>query len=68
MAKARGHEQKTKLEPVEKLICAYFHLVRGIAQQDLADLFRVNSGRVNEAISDLRTALQWKGDEKRAAE
>lgn len=59
MATARGHEPKTDLLPSERLKCAYFHLVRGWSQQDLADLFNVNSARVNEAIDAVRKATEW---------
>jgi len=59
MAITRGFEPKTKLEPAEQLTCAYFHLICGMAQQDLASLFRVNSGRVNEAVTAVRDALEY---------
>jgi DNA-directed RNA polymerase specialized sigma24 family protein len=58
MTEARGYERKAYLTPQEKLKCAYFHLIRGMAQQDLADLFDVNSGRVNEAIQVIRGAIK----------
>ena len=58
MAIARGFNPNTKLNPMQKLTCAYFHLIRGLAQQDLADLFGVNAGRVNEAISEIRAVIR----------
>lgn len=61
MATARGFERKASLTPQEKLTCAYFHLLRGLAQQDLADLYGVNSARVNDAIMDVRAVLEWPG-------
>jgi hypothetical protein len=63
MAIARGHKPKTRLDPKQKLTCAYFHMIRGMAQQDLADLFGVNSGRVNEAVSAVRQAIEKKDEE-----
>jgi len=59
MALARGHEPKAALTPEEKLTAAYFHLMRGWAQHDIADLFGVNAGRVNEAITEVRAAIKW---------
>jgi hypothetical protein len=59
MAIARGFTPKAALSPAEKLTVAYFHLVRGIAQHDLASLQGVNPGRVAEAIADVRTAIGW---------
>ncbi|PWT73728.1 MAG: hypothetical protein C5B60_07810 [Chloroflexi bacterium] len=59
MTEARGHAAKTALTPREKLKVAYFYLVRGIAQQELADIFEVNQGRINEAIDDVRKAVKW---------
>jgi DNA-directed RNA polymerase specialized sigma24 family protein len=50
-------EPKTALTPVEKIKAAYLHLVRGVTQQDIAVAFEVNSGRVNEAIMDVRAAV-----------
>jgi hypothetical protein len=59
MTEARGHIGKTALTPREKLKVAYFYLVRGVAQQELADIFEVNQGRINEAITDVRLAVKW---------
>ena len=59
MAVARGFVPKTDLTPEEKLAAAYSHLLCGVAQHDIAALYRVNSGRVAEAVSDVRIALQW---------
>jgi hypothetical protein len=62
MATARGFKPKTELAPKEKLKVAYFHLLRGVAQQTLADMFDVNSGRVAEAVSEVRKVIGLKGD------
>src|SRR5262245_51280049 len=57
MALARGFEPKTDLTPHEKIKVAYFHLLRGIAQHTLADMFDVNGGRVAEAVGAVRKAV-----------
>lgn len=54
MTTKRGFEPKTALTPEERLQAAYMHLIRGISQQDLADMFRVNIGRVNQAVAEAR--------------
>lgn len=56
MTTKRGHADKTALTPREKLKAAYMHDVRGVAQQVLADMFEVNIGRINEAITAVRKA------------
>jgi hypothetical protein len=50
-------EPKTSLTPDEKLRAAYAHLINGVDQHHIASLFGVNSGRVNEAIMDVRKAI-----------
>jgi hypothetical protein len=65
MTEARGFVRKAHLTPEEKLKCAYFHMIRGFAQSDLADLFNVNSGRVAEAIMLIRTTLKMEDDDPR---
>jgi hypothetical protein len=64
MTDKRGYEVKTQLTPAEKLKVAYFYLVRGVAQQVLADMFEVNQGRINEAISRVREATGWDNGRK----
>jgi len=60
MAMKRGYREKTDLDPEEKLTAAYFYLIRGISQHDLASILGgVNSARVNEAISAVRKALEF---------
>jgi hypothetical protein len=59
MTEARDYERKAYLTPPEKLKAAYFHLIRGIAQNVLADMFDVNPGRVAAAVDDVRMALEW---------
>jgi hypothetical protein len=56
MAK-RGFAVKTALTAREKLKAAYLHEVRGIDQHVLADIFEVNVGRINEAIMEVRKAI-----------
>jgi hypothetical protein len=63
MAVARGFEPKGALTPQEKIKVAYFHLLRGVAQQTLADMFDVNGGRVAEAVADVRKAVGWEGEQ-----
>ena len=60
MTERRGYVPKTELTPREKLKCAYFYLIRGVAQHVLADMFEVNPGRVNEAIERVRAAIRMK--------
>jgi hypothetical protein len=64
MTQARGYEPKTALTPEEKVKCGFLYLVRGIAQQDLAAAFSVNSGRVAEAIDNVRIAVDWPAGDK----
>jgi hypothetical protein len=55
----RGHTEKTKLTPEEKLRVAHAYLILGVSQHALVSLFTVNQGRINDAISDVRRALKW---------
>jgi hypothetical protein len=57
MSQRRGFEEKTDLTAREKLKAAYFHEIRGVAQHVLADMFEVNIGRINEAIMNIRKAI-----------
>jgi hypothetical protein len=57
MTERRGFASKTELTPREKIKVAYFYFVRGVAQHVLADMFEVNAGRINEAISVVREAV-----------
>jgi hypothetical protein len=58
MAQTRGYVQKTDLTPEEQLEVAFFHLRRGVSQQDLASIFGgVNSARVHDAVEKARTAF-----------
>lgn len=50
-------KKKTALTPEEKLRAAYAHLINGVDQHVIASLFAVNSGRVAEAIADVRKAV-----------
>lgn len=59
MTEARHYDRKASLTPEEKLRAAYLHLIRGIAQHVLADVFDVNAGRIAEAVADVRKALNW---------
>lgn len=59
MTEARGYERKANLTREEKVKAAYFYLIRGVAQQVLADIFDVNMGRVNEAVDAVRDAVEW---------
>ena len=49
---------KTKLSSEEKIEVAYWHIVRGYPQHDLAAMFRINAGRISEAISTVRDAVK----------
>lgn len=51
-------ERKTSLTFEEKISVAFMHYVRQIDQQDLAMLYGVNGGRVNEACLTVKKALQ----------
>jgi len=59
----RGHVVKTKLTPEEKLKVAYAYLVLGYDQHGLVALYGVNQGRINDAISVVRDALEWPKEE-----
>jgi hypothetical protein len=59
MALARGFEPKTDLTPEEKVKAAYFHLVVGWSQHDIANWCCVNSARVNDAVQAVRRAVEW---------
>jgi hypothetical protein len=48
---------KANLTAEEKITVAYFHIVRGVEQQVLAEMFRVNGGRVNEAVQAVRKSV-----------
>jgi hypothetical protein len=50
-------QTKVNLEPMEKLKAAYMHDVLGVDQHIIAAFFGINSGRVNEAIRDVRLAI-----------
>jgi hypothetical protein len=50
-------ERKTALTFEEKITVAFMHYVRQIDQQDLAVLYGVNGGRVNEACLTVKNAL-----------
>ena len=50
-------ERKTALTFEEKITAAFMHYVRKIDQQDLAMLYGVNGGRVNEACQVVKHAL-----------
>jgi len=51
-------ERRTALTFEEKITVAFMHYVRAIDQQDLAMLYGVNGGRVNEACLIVKNALQ----------
>ena len=50
-------ERKTALTFEEKITAAFMHYVRDIDQQDIAMLYGVNGGRVNEACQVIKHAL-----------
>jgi len=56
MTHRRGFTPKTDLTPEEKILAAYLYECRGVAQQVLADVFGVNQGRINEALTAIRRA------------
>lgn len=49
---------KTALAPDEKLRVAFAHMVLGVDQHTLAAMYGVNSGRVAEAVTAVRQALE----------
>lgn len=59
----RGHEKKTELTPAEKIRVAMGYEVYGIDQHVLAALFAVNPGRIAEAISNVRNAIDYEPKE-----
>jgi hypothetical protein len=55
MTLVKNLNPETALTLEQKVIAAYLHIVRGINQQDIAiALGGVNSGRVAEAISQIK--------------
>lgn len=42
----------------ERIIAAYLHFVKGIEQNDIAVAFRVNPGRVAEAVNAIKLAAE----------
>ena len=48
---------KTQLTDLEKVEVAYWHIVRGYPQHDLAAMYKVNAGRVAEAVVAVRKGL-----------
>ena len=60
---ARGFQPKTELTPEEKIVAAYMYHWRGVDQHVIADFFRVNHGRVNEAIMEVRKAVGLNGED-----
>jgi hypothetical protein len=53
----RGHEPKTTLDPLEKLKAAYAYEILGVEQHVIAALYGINSGRIAEAIAEVRKAV-----------
>lgn len=53
-------ERRTVLSFEEKITAAFMHYVRGVEQQDIAMLYSVNIGRVNEACVAVRGTLAGK--------
>lgn len=51
---------KQHLTPDEKLEVAYWHLLRGYPQHDLAAMYHVNQGRVSDAITSIRECVGMK--------
>jgi hypothetical protein len=56
-------ERKTALTFEEKITAAFMHYVRLIDQQDIAMMYGVNMGRVNEACLAIKHALQVSDEE-----
>ena len=52
------YERKTALTFQEKITAAFMHFVRNIDQQDIAMMYGVNIGRVNEACKAIREASE----------
>lgn len=51
-------EYKKALTPMERIKCAYLHLIRKVPIQDLAIAFEVNNGRVSEAVAAIQSAAE----------
>jgi hypothetical protein len=51
-------QHKASLTPEERIRAAYAHLILGVDQHTVAAIMGVNPGRVNEAVSSIRTAAQ----------
>lgn len=65
---ARGFKEKASLTPEEELKAAYFHLVVGWEQHDIAAFYSVNGGRVAEAVSKAKAAFWPKSKPSSASE
>lgn len=61
MSRSPTPERKTSLTFAEQITAAHLHFVQGLDQHQIAFCYGVNQGRVNEACSAIRKALQ--GDE-----
>lgn len=48
---------KADLSPQEKIIAAYANVCLNVSQQDIAAMFLVNGGRVNEAVKLITGAV-----------
>ena len=51
-------ERKTSRTFEEKITAAFMHYVRRIDQQDIAMMYGVNIGRINEACLAIKNALR----------
>jgi hypothetical protein len=51
-------ERKTALTFEEKITATFMHYVRRIDQQDIAMMYGVNIGRVNEACHAIKAILR----------
>ena len=57
-------ERKTSLTPEEKIEVAYWNIVRGFNQHDIAAMKGLNAGRVAEACSLIKTAVGLKKEKE----
>lgn len=56
------------LTPEQKLQAGYWHLIRGVDQHIIAEMFQVNPGRVAEAVKSVRSACGIKSPREESVE
>lgn len=58
MTEAREYSAPKALTPEQRLVAAHMHIIGGVAIHTIAGSFGVNSGRVAEAVTAVRRAIE----------